>query len=53
MHERSESKYIIEFLLTLIFLYCGLVFADTNYFVASGLFAIAMQIGMLRSDNNE
>lgn len=47
-----HNKYVFEFILTLIFLFCGVIFRNPTYFTASGLFAIAMQIGMWRSDNN-
>ena len=47
-----HDKYIIEFILTCVFLIWGFLLNDPTYFIASGLFAVAMQIGLWRSDNN-
>lgn len=47
------GKFIAELALTLIFLVYGLIYESPAHFIASGLFAIATQIGLLRSENNE
>lgn len=47
--------YAVEFVLAWVFLFWGIVSHNPTYFIASGTFAIAMQIGMSRnkrSNNN-
>lgn len=45
--------YVIETILAWAFLVCGIVFKNPTYFIASGLFAIAMQIGLSRDKRSE
>ena len=47
---KKDGNYIFELILTLAFLGCGVVSQDPIYFTASGLFAVAMQIGVWRSE---
>jgi hypothetical protein len=40
--------YTVEIILAWAFLFVGLISQDPDYFTASGVFAVAVQIGMSR-----
>ena len=44
--------YTVEMILAWLFLFLGIVLRNPTYFIASGLFAIAVQIGISRKERS-
>jgi hypothetical protein len=44
------NRYIIELVLAWGFLLVGIISKQSDYFIASGLFAVAVQIGRSREE---